>query len=358
MNLKNNPSVKLFFLKRAFSVKNRIVFYEILSSLLTNHSSIENAVKKIASLYQKYYQKSIDSKKIIGQIAEAIYTNLTQHGKTAIDAIAPYIPESELAILASAKHLTSESLTNTAHVAKKISYLRSSILKKIFMPVIYVTGLVFLLGIVYFSLNPIIEATGNLNKLPLSTIQLVQLSTFVMEYAYLIVIALIGIGSFCIFSIPHMTHAMRYQVLDYIPPFSIYKKITAITFILSLSMCIKTKNISIKQALHIIQHHSGKYLHHYIKKMLLYLSQGIPVGQILCQSPLFSKEILIPLHIYSSSDHLEKGIRNIAEEQLEKIIQSILKIIQGINLVLMLFFGLFIAWFASAILSLDAMFTN
>ncbi len=357
---------KRFYLRLAILPKDRIKFYETLGMLL-QVSSFGNAIDQMIHVYEKRRGIRIMGKRffnckknLVDILKDVSYRHHKVQGKepmTSVKALSLYLPDKEVMMLSGQDQVTTETLENTAFIARKLHKMQMDILKRVFTPMIYLLAVAGMLFIVHFGLKPVIESTNNMDKMSQATQVLIGLSNFFVEHAVAVIVSFVLAIVGVVFVMTQVVNPFRAKVLDYILPFSIYKKIAGVRFLIALALLLKGEHrLPIKESLLSIKKYSGRYTAYFIGIMLRKLSLGKTSGDFLTRSGFFSQELVELIEIYALSDHLEKGIYALGHEYLDRQIFVIESSIKAMNFLFMVLLGAFISWYAIVMLSLSDAF--
>ncbi|WP_203249699.1 hypothetical protein [Cysteiniphilum marinum] len=359
---------KRLYLRLAILPKDRIKFYETLGMLL-QVSSFGNAINQMIHVYEKHGgikimgKRFFDRKKnLLDMLRDVSYRHHKVQGKepmTSVKALSIYLPDKEIMMLAGQDQVTTETLENTAFIAKKLHKMRIDILKRLFTPLIYLVAVAAMLFIVNYGLKPVIESTGNMDRVSQATKVMISLSDFFVNHATAVVTGFIVVIIAVIFVMTNIVNPFRTKILDFIAPFSIYKKIAGVRFLIALALLLKGEHrLPIKESLLSIRKYSGHYTAYFIGIMLRKLSLGKTSGEFLTKSGFFSNELVELIEIYALSDQLEKGIYALGHEYLDKQIFIIETSIRIMNNVFMVLLGVFMSWYGIVMLSLSDAFVG
>ncbi|WP_192485075.1 MULTISPECIES: type II secretion system F family protein [Cysteiniphilum] len=360
------PRYKQYFLKIQMSTSKRIEFYETLSMLL-KVGSFGNAITQMLQTYQKNRRTILgrpmfEPKQIIIDLLKDVSYRHHHLGLNSVEAIRPYLPESELMMLSGTINVTVETLENTASIARKLSDMRAKILRQLVSPMVYLLAACGMLVVVNMGLKPVIDLSGNLDKMPASTQVMMNLSQWFVDYYQWVVAFIILLIVSVIVIMKYFVHPLRLLLLDKIPPFSIYKKISAVRFLISLSLLLKGKKegnsstLAIPEAIESIQKYSSRYTRYFLMSMRQMFSRGMSSGEAFSKSGFFGKELNSLIEMYAQSNQLKQGIYALGNEYLSKQIQMIESAFKAMNFIFLLALGGFISWYVDVMFSLNQAF--
>ncbi|WP_162902132.1 type II secretion system F family protein [Facilibium subflavum] len=344
---KYNP-LKIKGLKVQFNLKRRLEIYELIEMILDSGVSIEDSLRQIISNYKANKQSFLDQNLLIIEILEDVYYRYTHLGLTFVSAFSLYIPKDELMILSSNRDVK-KSLAAARKIGKKLQRLKQEIFKSLVKPVIYLGALIGMILFSSFMLLPTIVSSIPKEMLPTFTMTFYHFNLFIGNHLIIFCIFIIILIFVYQYTSSRVCHPIRLAVLDKLPPFSIYKNIQAIKFMITLSTMLSNKNNSIVHAMDHIGHNANTYLMYYIKKISTALHVGYNSGDALVRSNLFNKKVSSLLAIYSSLGKFEFGIHQLADNYLERQITLIKRIFSLVNTLSMALTALYIVCFMWAI---------
>ena len=145
-------------------------------------------------------------------------------------------------------------------------------------------------------------------------------------------------------TLPFLTGPLR-KFLDKIPPWSLYRLFSGVSWILSLAALTKS-GTPISQGLASLRRDSTPYLRERIDLTLDYMSEGDNLGTALKQTGFNfpDKETIGDLEIYAELDNFEEALEQIGNEYLENAITRIQGIAGVLNSFAILLIAIVIAW--------------
>ncbi|GGF91992.1 type II secretion system protein F [Cysteiniphilum litorale] len=337
-------------LRVTFFTSMRIEFYRTFIMLMSSNFSIEEALDQIRSMYKKHDGRFIKVHGTIINIINDVYYRYSAMGMTFSEAVKIYIPKDETMLLSSADAKeVGDGLSNVIAITEKLGKVRSAIILSMIKPIIFIVGII---GLMLFSakkIMPTIVGAIPTDRLPPFTYKFDSFNKFILSHSVEFLVICTVLVVICVYMISRSTFRFRLDVLDKIPPFSIYKKIIAVKFLISLSLLLKSKKNSIDFALKVIGVNANDYLTYYIYKMRNFIKSGGKPGVALSSSTFFTKEISGLLEIYTNAGKLQNAIDDLATDYLDKQIRKIQAGFKTINTVCMLILGAYLCAFMLAI---------
>ena len=132
---------------------------------------------------------------------------------------------------------------------------------------------------------------------------------------------------------------------DHLPPWSLYKVFSGISWLLALSALVKS-GTPVSTSLRALRRDSNRYLKERIDKTLVFVNNGDNLGQALYKTGLDypDPEIINDLKIYSELDNFEDALENLATEWLDESVYMIENKASILNMVAILTVAAIIAW--------------
>ena len=148
-------------------------------------------------------------------------------------------------------------------------------------------------------------------------------------------------------------------MVDNIPPWSLYKIFSGITWLLALSALVKG-GVPVSIALQSLRKDSSKYLQERIDKTLAYIKNGDNLGQALMKTGLNfpDKEIISDLKIYSELDNFEEALEKLANDWLDESAFMIEQKASVLNMVAMLAVSGVIGWAVFGVFEMQEQITD
>jgi len=337
---------KAFRIRRKVPVKEKAVFYELLSTMLGAGISVIAAIRVFAGQTgHKYFKK----------ITEALSYQL-EKGQSLSDAMGEYpkiFSESELGMIQSA-----EATGRLTDVMKRLSVdleealaLRRKIVSAMIYPVIVV---LVVIGVVYAMLRGVIPQISALFvesglELPAITQFVIDASEFVVNNGFLVLAVTFGaIATIYLFTRARVGKKIIHRLALKLPLLKDFQKaINQAQFTRSISNLMNA-GIGIVEACRI----TAKAVNNLVYKDKINLiakdvSQGIPLAESMQDSPYFSNLVVSMISVgertaqidelsRKTADYYEEKVSNMAEN-FSKIIQPfVILVVGGIVMVIVL----------------------
>lgn len=324
-----------------FSNKTRLKLYRKIASLMKNRFSLMDALDMLhdgASNGGKNPSEPL-------AIAIASWGRSLNNGMTFSDALKGWAPDRERLMLSVGDVSDLESaLLNLIKVTEGSTKMIRPIVGAITYPAFLVMMSVLIIyAIGVYMVPPMIDAAPTVVWRGMAR-DLVDLSAWIKDN-WLIAFASLPVTMAVIyFTIGIWTGKVR-AFFDNIPPWSLYKVFTGISWLLALSALVKG-GTPVSTALRALRRDASRYLKERIDKTLVYVNNGDNLGQALAKTGLDfpDREIIGDLKIYSELDNFEEALDKLANDWLEESVYMIEEKAGVLNMAALLSIGGVIAW--------------
>ncbi len=324
-----------------FSNKTRLKLYRKIASLMKNRFSLMDALDML-------HDTASNGGKNPGEplaIAIASWGRALNNGKTFSDALKGWAPARERLMLSVGDVSDLESaLLNLIKVTEGSTKMIRPIVGAIAYPSFLVMMSVLIIyAIGVYMVPPMIDAAPNVVWRGMAR-DLVNLSDWIKDN-WAIAFASLPIAMAIIyFTIGIWTGKIRVY-FDAVPPWSLYKVFTGISWLLALSALVKG-GTPVSTAMRALRRDANRYLRERIDKTLVFINNGDNLGQALDKTGLKfpDPEIIGDLKIYSELDNFEEALDNLANDWLEESVYMIEEKAGLLNMVALLSIGAVIAW--------------
>lgn len=324
-----------------FSNKTRLKLYRKIASLMKNRFSLMDALDMLhdgASNGGKNPSEPL-------AIAIAAWGRSLNNGMTFSDALKGWAPDRERLMLSVGDVSDLESaLMNLIKVTEGSTKMIRPIVGAITYPAfLTMMSVLIIYAIGVYMVPPMIDAAPTVVWRGMAR-DLVDLSAWIKDN-WLIAFASLPVTMAVIyFTIGIWTGKVR-AFFDYIPPWSLYKVFTGISWLLALSALVKG-GTPVSTALRALRRDASRYLKERIDKTLVYVNNGDNLGQALAKTGLDfpDREIIGDLKIYSELDNFEEALDKLANDWLEESVYMIEEKAGVLNMAALLSIGGVIAW--------------
>lgn len=293
-----------------FDLKKRLEFYRIIRTFTHNGISIQTSLRLYGDMIKKY-NNDTSMKFLVDDILR-----MMANGVRFERAIAFWVPSQESAIIEASSQDVANACNVVTNFAENMTSIKSALVGALTYPAVMVVVLIAsLLSFSEFVLPLMVKLSPPQNWPPMAQ-NLYALTTFIHNNLTLIAVTLIAVTVLSIASLSRFTFMPVRNILDKLPPWNIYKPYTATTFLIALASMLKTGS-SFNNAIHKMGITATPYLLHFLRRIVIRLSAGSGFGESLVIG-LFEGNLLISLTVFATTNNLEKGIKFLADENLEE----------------------------------------
>lgn len=317
--------------QKTFSTADRMTLYEDLAFLLENNQKTEDA---IAGMQRTRRRRNDAVSLCLADIRHAL-----TRGRGLDVGLAGWIPSQEATILRAgraAKDLRG-ALLRAIEVVKGIGEMKATAAVNLTYPVMLLAGTFYMMQMVYDRFLPRLEqlAPPNLWTGPLWWLG--AITHFFIGNRYVLAA---GLAAFCIWviwSLPRLTGKIRQHVLDRLLPWSLYREMQGVSFLLNLSALLRA-NVRTEEALDMLSRNATPWLYERLTATRRQVARGKHLGQALADSGYAfpSREAIDRLLLLTSNQGGEDNIENFARMWLTKSINRIKRISRLLQLLGML----------------------
>ena len=338
-----------------FSNQTRLKIYRKIASLMRNRFSLMNALDMLhdgASNGGKNPDEPM-------AIAIASWAKALQNGLPFSDALKGWAPDRERLMLSVGDVSDMESaLLNLIRVTEGSTKMIRPIVGAIVYPsFLFMLSVLIIYAIGVYMVPPMLEAAPNVRWRGTAA-TLVDLSYWIKENWEIAFSVLPVLGLIIYFTIGIWTGRLR-AMFDNLPPWSLYKVFTGISWLLALSALVKS-GTPVSTSMRALRRDSTAYLKERIDKTLVFINNGDNLGEALSKTGLEfpDVEIINDLKIYSELDNFEEALENLANEWLEESVYLIEQKASILNMVAILTVAGIIAWAVFGVFDMQDQITS
>lgn len=310
--------LKYFFVKNFyFDLKKRVEFYRIIRTFTQNGISIQTSLRLYGDMIKKYNNDTA-MKFLVDDILR-----MMSNGVRFERAIAYWVPSQESALIESSANNVAHACEVVTGFAENMTSIKSALAGALTYPAVMIVVLIGSLLSFSEFIIPLMLKLNPVQNWPPVAQNLYVMTTFIHDNLALLLISIVVVTIGSVFSLSRFTFMPLRNVLDKLPPWNIYKPYTATTFLIALSSMLKSGS-SFNNAVHKMGVTATPYLMYFLKRILIRLSAGSGFGESLVIG-LFEGNLLISLTVFATTNNLEKGIKFLADENLEEQRQVFIK---------------------------------
>lgn len=338
-----------------FSNKVRLKLYRKIASLMKNRFSLMDALDML-------HDGASNSGKSPNEplaIALASWARGLNNGMPFSDALKGWAPDRERLMLSVGDVSDLEgALLNLIKVTEGSTKMIRPIVGAIVYPsFLMMMSVLILYAIGVYMVPPMIDAAPNVRWTGTAA-DLVAISAWIKKYWLVAFASLPVLMTVIYFTIGIWTGKTR-AIFDHMPPWSLYKVFTGISWLLALSALVKG-GTPVSTALRALRRDASNYLKERIDKTLVFVNNGDNLGQALNKTGLDfpDVEIIADLKIYSELDNFEEALDNLANDWLEESVYMIEEKAGILNMIALLAIGGIIAWAVMGTFAMQDQITN
>ena len=329
-----------------FSVRihsdDRLELYRKLMALIKNRFSLMDALERLYSIASKDGKNPDDSM----AIATAFWMQSVRNGSTFSEALKGWVPSTEILMLSVGDVAALDlALQHTIRVVEGMNKMRALVWGAVAYPLFLMMMVVLMIwAVAKYMVPPMKEAVPNLVWRGVAK-SLVDLSNFVDKHPILLFSVLPIIVISCMITFPYWSGKSRAKV-DNIPPWSMYRIFTGVSWLLALSALVRAGMPVSKAMRSLAGDDASPYLNYRVSHALMYVNNGDNLGEALYHTKLKfpDEEIIGDLRIYAELDTFPEALENLANSWLESSIRQIDTMAAILNGVAILMISAVIAW--------------
>lgn len=350
-------SIEVYYAKMVcnFSNATRLKIYRKLASLMRNRFSLMDALDMLHDGITNGGKNPSEPM----AIALASWGRALQNGLPFSDALKGWAPNRERLMLSVGDVSDLESaLLNLIRVTEGSTKMIRPIIGAISYPsFLFMMAIVIIWAIGAYMVPPMIDAAPTVRWVGTAR-TLVDISEWIKVNWLPAFISLPVVMLVIYLTIGIWTGPIR-AVFDNLPPWSLYKIFSGITWLLALSALVKG-GVPVSTALASLRRDSSAYLKERIDKTLAFIKNGDNLGQALMKTGLNfpDKEIIADLKIYSELDNFEESLEKLANDWLEESVYMIEQRASILNMVALLAVAGVIAWAVFGVFEMQDQITS
>ena len=278
-------------------------------------------------------------------IAIASWARALQNGLPFSEALKGWAPDRERLMLSVGDVSDLENaLLNLIKVTEGTTKMIRPIVGAIGYPLfLMMMAVLIIYAIGVYMVPPMLDAAPTTRWRGLAK-DLVGVSTWIQEY-WVVAFSAIPVLVVVIYATIGVWTGIIRVYFDMIPPWSLYKIFTGITWLLALSALVKG-GTPVSTAMRALRRDASRYLKERIDATLVYINSGENLGVALAKTNFDfpDPEIIGDLKIYSELDNFEEALENLANDWLEESVYMIEQKAGILNMVALLSVAGVIAW--------------
>ncbi len=304
--------------QKTFSTSDRMTLYEDLAFLLENKQKTEDA---IAGMLRMRRRKNDAVSLCLSDVRHAL-----TRGRGLDAGLAGWIPPQEATILRAgrvAKDLRG-ALLRAIEVVKGIGEMKATAVVNLTYPLMLLGGTFYMMQMVYDRFLPRLEQLAPPDRWTGPLWWLGAITHFFVGNRYVLAAGLAAFTGWVVWSLPRLTGVVRRRVLDHVFPWSLYREMQGVSFMLNLSALLRA-NVRTEEALEMLSRNASPWLYERLSATRRQVARGKHLGQALADSGYAfpSREAIDRLLLLTSGPGGEDNIENFARMWLTKSINRI-----------------------------------
>lgn len=314
--------------QKTFSTTDRMTLYEDLAFLLENHQKTEDA---IAGLQNTRRRKNDPVFLCLSDVRHAL-----TRGRGLDAGLSGWVPVQETTILRAgriAKDLRG-ALLRAIEVVKGVGEMKTTALVNLTYPAMLLCGTFYMMQMVHDRFLPRLAQLSPVEDWRGALWWLGAITNFFVDNRYLLGAGLVLFAGWVIWSLPRLTGAVRRRLLDHLFPWSLYREVQGVSFLLNLSALLRA-NLRTEEALDMLSRNATPWMYERLTATRRQVSRGKHLGQALADSGYAfpSREAIDRLMLLTAGSGGEDNIENFARMWLKRSIGRIKRVCQIFQLI-------------------------
>ncbi|MBY4841134.1 type II secretion system F family protein [Pantoea sp. DY-5] len=304
--------------QKTFSTSDRTTLYEDLAFLLESNQKTEDA---IAGMQRSRRRKNDPMLLCLSDVRRAL-----TRGRGIEAGLAGWVPPQETTILRAGR--AAKDLQGALHraifVVKGMGEMKSITISNLSYPALLLGSTFYMMKMVYERFLPQLERMVPVENWTGALWWLGSLTHFFIDNRYLLAVALAVFSGWVIWSLPRLTGPARKRVLDRLFPWSLYREMQGVSFLLNLSALLRA-NVRTDEALDMLSRNATPWLYERLTAAKRQVARGKHLGLALADSGYVfpSRDAIDRLSLLTASPGGEDNIENFARMWLTKTIERI-----------------------------------
>lgn len=305
-----------------FSLNERVEWYDNMRSMTAAKIPVKEALIDIARTNRTLKRK-------VATVYERMSTTLRSGDGIAV-AAAPFVPPTELMLLAAGERASStEGFATAGIVARAVAKMRNALIAGLAYPIIlFVAAYSMLLGLTE-TLLPVVERSVDLDSASGFVRGYAQMCHFVSDYQTYITGSLAIFVAVLLWSMPSWRSYGRSFADKYSPVHMLYRYYLSAIYILSLGTLVRAK-LPTRDALMLLSRNAPVYLRDHITRTLITYRGGENEADAF-NTGLLPVSTVVRISALSRSSSLQASLSQVGEDIVEYSVRSIARISGFLN---------------------------
>jgi|GEM_PF-7086299 len=340
-------SLQLRFARVFFSNAQRMRLYRYLQTYIGNEIRETDALAQVYNLVAR--TSGLKNWDPLAVFAATALHSLTQSGGTLSAVLADWAPQNEASILAAGQEtgLSPALLEKLIHHSQRLSDVTGTVrsaFASLSIGLFLSFAALYWIGTVIF---PDIIRSIRTDVFYGYAGQLKAMSDYMVDYGLLTGGALIVIAVAIVYSLGTLTGPVR-SFLDRLPPWSIYRDLSAATFLIGLATLIQ-KGVNEQQALVALNRQANPYLREKIAHLIKLNDRPLADRLASFSPPWPNLTLVLDLSVFMQAKRPDEGIEICSEELLDSLELRMKGISSLVTLLTMSFVAFLSFWMYAAV---------
>lgn len=313
-----NEGAGRWLAQKTFSTADRLTLYEDLAFLLDNNLKVEKALLAMIGSYN-------GKRPPVVYCLEDMLTALRQ-GKSVDQGLSAWVPRQESAILSAGVQdgNLAAALYRAITVVKGMAEMKTAVVSTLAYPSLLLGTTFVMMNMVKVYFLPRLESLAPRENWHGSLWWLSAISEFFVDNAIVLGLMAIVLIVFVGWSMPNLTGKVRQHVLDRLPPWSVYRDVLGVAFLLNFSALMRA-DIKTENAIEILGRYASPWLYERLAATQRQVRQGNHLGPALRNAGYGfpSPRAIDKLVLLTDGDNSEIIIENFARAWL---VQTVVRI--------------------------------
>lgn len=315
---KLSASAGRWLAQKTFSTADRLTLYEDLAFLLDNNLKVEKALQSMIASYGR-------KRPPVVFCLEDMLTALRQ-GKSVDQGLSAWVPRQEAAILSAGVQdgNLAAALYRAITVVKGMSEMKTAVISILAYPGLLVGTTFAMMNMVKIYFLPRLESLAPRENWHGTLWWLSSLSEFFVNNAVVLSLFAVVFIAFVTWSMPNLTGKTRQHILDKMLPWSVYRDVLGVAFLLNFSALMRA-DIKTENAIEILSRYASPWLYERLAATQRQVKQGNHLGPALRNAGYGfpSPRSIDKLVLLTDGDNSEIIIENFAHAWL---VQTVVRI--------------------------------
>lgn len=264
---KLNASAGRWLAQKTFTTADRLTLYEDLAFLLDNDLKVEKALQAMIASYG-------GKRPPVVFCLEDLLTALRQ-GQSVDEGLSAWVPHQEAAILSAGVQdgNLAAALYRAIAVVKGMAEMKTAVISTLAYPALLLGTTFAMMKMVTEYFLPRLESLAPPESWQGALWWLSALSAFFVDNAIVLGLLIVALIIFVVWSMPNLTGKVRQHVLDRMLPWSVYRDVLGVAFLLNFSALMRAE-VKTESAIEIL----GRYAHPWLYERLAATTRQVRKG--------------------------------------------------------------------------------